>query len=330
MFVFACACAALAVVATVGLLVDGRTLGGAPIWAKPLKFALSGAIYGLTWSWLCSLIDHRARTVRRASAVIVTLLGVELVLIIGQALRGRRSHFNFETVVDTVVYEVMAASIAVVWGGGLVLTVLVLRSDIRDRARRLTVGLGSVLSLIGIGMGVLMTLPTGTQIDAITAGRDFHALGAHTVGAPDGGPGLPLLGWSTTAGDLRIPHFVGMHALQALLLWNVVLGLAAARRPRLATARPRLVTIGAAGFGGLLALLTWQAYRGQPLLNPDTWTVAAFAALAAGLAVATALALRRTADSTPDRGATLSHQDHPDRVPVGHAAPESPAKLPLG
>lgn len=313
MLAFAGASAALAVVATIGLMIDDRTLGGAPIWAKPLKFAISGAIYGLTWSWLCSLIDRRERTVRRASAVIVTMLSLELVLIIGQAVRGRRSHFNFETVFDTVLYEVMATSIAIVWGGALVLTVLVLRSDIQDRALKLTVGLGSVLSLIGIGVGVLMTIPTGAQIAEITAGQDFHTLGAHTVGAPDGGAGLPLLGWSTTAGDLRIPHFVGMHALQALLLWNLALGLATTRWPRLAPVLPQLVRVGAAGFAGLLVLLTWQAYRGQPLTGPDQWTLTAFGVLLAGLVAATAVTLRRSTEFSVDRYlATIHASDSPE------------------
>lgn len=289
MLMLVAGCAVLIVVATIGMLVDDRTLGGAPIWAKPLKFGISGAVYGLTWAWLCSLIDHRQRTVRRASAVVAILIGVELVIIAGQALRGRRSHFNFESLFDAILYEIMAISIAVVWSGALVLTLLVVRSNIEDRARKLTVALGAVLSLVGIGLGFLMTLPTGPQVDSVLNGDSFHTLGAHAVGAPDGAPGLPFLGWSTTGGDLRIPHFVGMHALQALLLWNFVLGLA----PRLAAVRPALVRIGAAGFAGLLALVTWQAYRGQPLLRPDGLTLAVLAVLVAAMLTAAVVVFRR-------------------------------------
>ncbi|MCO5555085.1 hypothetical protein L7F22_008625 [Adiantum nelumboides] len=87
-------------------------------------------------------------------------------------------------------------------------------------------------------------------------------------------PGLPLVGWSTLGGDLRVPHFVGMHALQLLPLLLIVFELAAGRAARLADPRVRrdLMTTAAAGYTGVLALLTWQALRGQPLVAPDALT----------------------------------------------------------
>ncbi len=79
----------------------------------------------------------------------------------------------------------------------------------------------------------------------------------HTVGAPDGGPGLPGLGWSTTAGDLRLAHFLGMHALQALpLLGWALRGL----RPRRGVA---LLAVGAALYTAAVAGLLMQALAGR-------------------------------------------------------------------
>jgi hypothetical protein len=112
--------------------------------------------------------------------------------------------------------------------------------------------------------------------------------GAHSVGVADGGPGLPLVGWSTTGGDLRVGHFVGLHALQALPLLALLLGTRLDQLTRI-----RLLAVAGSAYGILTVLLTWQALRGQPLLRPDALTVTGWAALALATAVATGAVLSR-------------------------------------
>jgi hypothetical protein len=109
----------------------------------------------------------------------------------------------------------------------------------------------------------------------------MSVIGSHAVGVADGGPGLPFVGWSTTGGDLRIGHFVGMHALQALPL--LAAALAATGRFTEAT-RSRAVTVAAVAYGAVVLLVTWQALRGQPLLAPDALTLGTLAAIVVGTA----------------------------------------------
>ena len=98
--------------------------------------------------------------------------------------------------------------------------------------------------------------------------------GAHTVGAPDGGPGLPGTGWSREAGDLRIAHFLGLHALQILPLAALFF----ARRGWQDARRVRMVWAVSASHVSLFALLLWQALRGQSVTAPDATTITALAA----------------------------------------------------
>jgi hypothetical protein len=108
----------------------------------------------------------------------------------------------------------------------------------------------------------------------------------------DGGPGLPLFGWSTTGGDLRVGHFVGMHALQVLPLLAAAL-LAVPGRALPGRARLHLVRLAGAGYLALLALLTWQALRGQPVAVPDATTLAVFGALVVAVAAGALVVVRR-------------------------------------
>ncbi|GGM41464.1 hypothetical protein ACFFX1_12740 [Dactylosporangium sucinum] len=286
------AMAALAVACAAGLLLDDRTVVGAPVWLKPFKFSLSLMVYSGTLAWMITLIDRGRRLAHRAGTLVAVSAAGEMLLIVGQAARGRPSHFNTTTPLDDAILQAMGGTITLLWAGTLVLGVLLFRAAIADRANRWAVRLGVVLSLVGMSLGGLMVLPNAEQRRALEAGVDT-VVGAHSVGVADGGPGMPLTGWSTTGGDLRIPHFVGLHALQVLPLLALLLAVLAHRYPRLTERRRTgLVLLGAALFTGLLALVTWQALRGEPLVHPGAATLAAAGLLAAAGVAGTAAALR--------------------------------------
>lgn len=305
----------LALVSAVGLVVDDRVLVGAPIWAKPFKFAVSFAAYCLTLAWMLTLSTRGRRVGRWAgNAVVLTSLG-EMVLITVQVVRGRRSHFNSATPLDAALWDAMGQTVVVLWGASLVIAVLLLRTRIADRATALAVRGGLLIALAGAALGFLMGQPSESQ--RASGNLDTaDIVGAHSVGVPDGGPAMPLTGWSTTGGDLRAPHFVGMHALQLLPLLLIVLVLLAPRFAPLRDAgvRLRLVRVAVAGYAALVALITWQALRGQPLIHPDGATLAAAGVLLAAVACGTWSALRPAAPTCPSR--TTDGNTNDDKEPV--------------
>jgi hypothetical protein len=272
-------------------VVDGRQVLGVSTWLKPAKFGASTAITVGTLAVLLRWMQPFSRGTRRALAIIVGLLTLELVIITLQAGRGVPSHFNASTALNRTLFGVMGAAIAVVWGAFVYLTWRAFRQPFADRAFGWSIRLGLLAMVLGSGLGFVMPRPTAAQLASLTAGRPTPAIGAHAVGVPDGGPGLPVTGWSTEGGDLRIPHFVGMHGLQLvpLLGWAV-----ARRRRRDAT---RLSVVAGLGYLGLTGVVLLQALRGQPLLAPDGWTWLSLGALV----LASALVAR-----WPARGAERS------------------------
>lgn len=286
---FSVAMVVMAVGSAVGLVVDDRVLVGAPIWAKPFKFAVSFVAYCLSLAWMLSLLPRGRRVGWWAGTVVALACLVEMVIIAGQAARGKRSHFNHQTPFDDALFDAMALTVVILWLGTLVVAVLLLRARIADRASAWAMRSGVLLALAGAAVGFLMTRPTPEQLRG-----DAKVIGAHSVGVPDGGPAMPLTGWSTTGGDLRIPHFVGMHALQLLPLLLMTLTVLAPRFTRLADERIRLrlMLLASAVYAATFALILWQALRGQPLLRPDAVTLGAAAVIALAAAVGTYGTLR--------------------------------------
>lgn len=205
-------------------------------WTKPMKFALSIAFYLGALAWFApALGTGRARLV--PFAVAGATMAAEMVAILYQASRGVRSHFNASTPFDRAIFDFMGLlialnTVALVWLG-----VLAARAWNRTRdGYRLGIALGIAVALLGSGIGGMMIAARG-----------------HAVGVADGGAGLPFVNWSTAGGDLRVAHFIGLHALQLLPLVGWRFG-------------NRGVAVAAIAWLALSGLTLAGALAGRPLL----------------------------------------------------------------
>jgi hypothetical protein len=288
--------------AALGVLMDDRVLGGAPLWLKPFKFAVSFVIYGTTIAWIISRLPDRRRWAWILGTIIAVTSMIEVVIIVGQAARGTHSHFNVSTTLNAALWSTMGATIVILWLATLVIAAFAARRQFGDRPFTLAIRFGLLIALIGMALGFLMTVPTADQVQAGAT----SLVGAHSIGVADGGPGLPITAWSTTGGDLRVSHFVGMHALQAMPLLAWLLALSRLKLDE--RTRSQLMTTGATGYLGLVGLLVWQALRGQPLIAPDGLTLGVATALIVAVAasVVTILYRSRHTGSGSDCGAVMT------------------------
>jgi hypothetical protein len=194
---------------------------------------------------------------------------IEIAIIGGQAWRGTTSHFNVGSVLDAVLFTIMGAAIFIQTISTIAVAVALWRRRFEDEGLGWALRFGVTLTIVGALTGGLMTRPTAAQLEAARTGARMTVSGAHTVGAPDGGPGLTGTGWSTEHGDLRVPHFIGLHAMQVLPLFAFAL----TRRRLPQIVRARLVLIASASYAALYVILLTQALRGIPLIAADAVTI---------------------------------------------------------
>jgi hypothetical protein len=280
-----------------GVVADPRVIGGAPAWLKPFKFAISTAVYSLTLAWVFGRLTEWPRVRRVVGWTTAIVFVLEVAIVDVQAWRGTTSHFNNATALDRALFAVMGLAIVVQTLVSVAVAVALWRQRFSDRPLGWALRLGMTLTIVGALSGGLMTRPTAAQLADARAGGGLPIVGAHTVGAPDGGAGLPVTAWSREHGDLRMPHFLGLHAIQALAL--LALALRRWRRPD--AVRARVVQIAAASYAALFGLLLWSALRGQSVADPDALTFTALGLWAMVTVIALGVGSRNAAGGGLER-----------------------------
>ena len=274
--------------ALAGLAIDSRVITGAPAWLKPAKFAVSIAIYTVTLAWIFTRFPEWPRMRRIIGWITALTMVLEMTIIATQAWRGTTSHFNVGTPLDAVLFSIMGGAIVMQTFSTIAVAVALWRHRFEDLALGRALRFGMSITIAGALIGGLMTRPTTAQLEAARAGGRMTISGAHTVGAPDGGPGLPGTGWSTEHGDVRVAHFIGLHAIQALPVLVLLL-----RRGGVAPAeRARMMLVAGPSYAAFCGILLLQAFRGVPVVAPDASTLAQLAAWSVATAIGAALALR--------------------------------------
>jgi len=240
---FALLMLALMLPAAVGLGLDERTLRGVNVWVKPMKFMASVAVLALTTAWFAPMLPDAVRRSRGFSWLVWTLIltgGFEVVYITLQAGLGQASHYNVGDAFHATMYTLMGSAAMVLTATQPWLAWLIWRHGDRSLAPAYRLAV-----LLGLGL----TFALGASVGMMLGG-----------GPPASGAGLPVVGWSRSTGDLRVAHFIGIHAGQILPL----AGFALARwTPRLALPG---VWLASTAWTALWAWTLLQALAGRPLI----------------------------------------------------------------
>ena len=291
-------------ISLLGMVFVSAEIDNALIWAKPLKFSISIVFYCITLLWMLSLTTRWQKLRTTIAVVVGANLMFDGVWVIVQTVRGVRSHFNFSTAFDGAFYGLVGTSINIVMAFNVLAIILVLAQRLKNKPLQWALVFGLAATMVGGFSATFMTMPTDTQLAALEAGEQLDVIGAHSVGVADGGPGLPLLGWSTEGGDIRVPHFVGLHGLQIIPLVGVLINrLWGKRMP--SKHRSGLIALAGLGYIGLTLLLLWQALRGQSVIAPDTTTLTAFAGLLATVAAIATIIVKSGSRQHPQLQTTL-------------------------
>lgn len=181
-------------------LFDSTQILGINRWIKPMKFFVSITIFVWTVAIYLNFLKNYKKSGTFISWGMIFIFLVEMFIIIMQAARGTTSHFNIKNPFDGILFGVMGLAIALNTLLAVYLLFLYFKAEI------------NLLKSIVWGMRLGLILFIAASFEGAYMAQQI----GHSVGVTDGGAGLPIVNWSTKGGDLRVAHFIGMHAFQVV------------------------------------------------------------------------------------------------------------------
>ena len=227
---------------------DPRTLAsGANVWVKPAKFFFSVALFALTAAWFMGYVHperHRSPLLRTTVRVLMASGTFELAYITLQGARGLESHFNFSSPLYALMYALMGIGAVALTASTLPLAWEIARRPAPELQRSF---------VTAVVIGLVLTFLLGGSFGAYMSSQHGHAVGT-------AGGHFAIFGWNRLGGDLRVAHFLGIHAEQAIPFLAAVTAGASERT------RWGALILGSAAYALLTVTVFVQAVMGQPLL----------------------------------------------------------------
>lgn len=241
LFYFGLVCIALSLAFLVLIKITTTQIHNVNTWNKPFKFAISLGIYSWTMAWYCYYLP--SFNINLFNWTVVILWSFEIIYIALQASKGQQSHYNLSTTIYSILYSLMAIAATIITLYTAYIGFLFFKNSFPELPNYYVwaIRLGIIIFVIFSFEGFLM----GSRLN-------------HSVGALNDNSNWLIVGWSKTFGDLRVSHFIGMHALQVLPILSYY------------TFKNTKLTVGLSVLYGLLAFFTLiQALQGRPLIRPS-------------------------------------------------------------
>jgi len=233
----------LCLVAAIIFLVLARTTStqvyNVNAWYKPFKFAFS--TFTLVWAmaWYCFYLP--SFNIKAFNWTIIFLLGFEIIYIAIMASQGKISHFNVSSPFNSAMFSMMALAATLVTLSIAYVGVLFFTNEFSNLPN---------YYVFAIRLGILIFV--FFSFEGFLMGGKM----SHSVGLENDNSSLFIFGWSKIVGDLRVSHFIGMHALQVLPVLSFYL------------LKNTKITIAIGFLYVLLAMFTLiQALNGKPFLQ---------------------------------------------------------------